>query len=109
MKPRSVIARCAAFFLLIVFLQKTGAGLLFHDLVHAKAANEAAAGSDNTADVSYTCSCIDDFLMPFTQADEPVGSIVTTEQVEFIAYHPVSVPFHSSVFSPLRGPPAGNL
>ena len=107
MRVRSVIQKCTALFLLLVFLQKTGVGLLFHDLVHAKAiAAEHASNKSGDNSISYACTCIDDFLMPFTQAEEPVVSPVIVKHIIPVEHYASTIPFYSPVYSSLRGPPA---
>jgi len=93
--------------LLLVFLQKTGAGLLFHNLVHAKAVtSEHAVPKDGDKGISYACSCIDDFLVPFTAAEEQLPLQVTQELFTPAAHDVSAIPFNSPVYSSLRGPPA---
>jgi hypothetical protein len=104
MKGRLFLLRSAAFFLMLIFFQKAGAGLLYHSLFHSDPATELPAGSDKT--ISYSCACIDDYLVPFEGAEQThlpvpvVKFILITESFE------ESLSFHTPVFSPLRGPPS---
>lgn len=106
MKSRSFILRCAAFVLILVFSQKTGAGLLFHNLLHT---NQSAGNSDkknSNADISYACSCVDDFLMPFVGEEETVLCFAPVTYPETPVYLQASLSFTAISFASLRGPPA---
>ncbi len=108
MKGNLFILRCAAFLLILVFSQKTGTGLFLHELLHSNTAGNKIPGQENEKEkeLSYNCSCIDDFLMPFDETGEPGYSqpvLAFTIPVTFFEDH---IPFHTPVFSPLRGPPA---
>lgn len=108
MKLRPFIIRCAALVLILVFSQKTGAGLFLHNLLHtpAAAAKTPANPDENNREVSFACNCIDDFLMPFTEAGEPVYTPpVTAHGIPVVFFHDL-IPFSSPDFSSLRGPPA---
>ncbi|MEO5563386.1 MAG: hypothetical protein ABIR18_08125 [Chitinophagaceae bacterium] len=109
MKKRSFILRFAAFLLLLIFTQKMGGSLLLHNLLHISA-NVPAKQSDNSnKEIKYACNCIDDFLMPFVEADEPVISSVVTVSIVVNTFLPESVSFPSHSFISQRGPPAGRL
>lgn len=105
MKARAFLLRCAAFFLMLIFFQKAGAGLFYHNFFHSDPATELPASPDKT--IGYSCACIDDYLMPFEGAEQThlsapvVRFILITERFD----HNLSFP--TLVFSPLRGPPAG--
>jgi hypothetical protein len=111
MKGRSFILRCAAFFLLLIFSQKAGTGLLLHNLLHTtQTVNDLPGQNDsNKKESNYACNCIDDFLMPFTQADEPVIAAVMEKPAIHAAYQLPVILFISTVHSSLRGPPASIL
>lgn len=106
MRPKPLISRCIAFFLLLVFVQKSGAGLFLHNALHksAYAANEVPAGQDKTK--GYGCTCIDDFMMPFDETaeviiDQPV--LAFNDNFKLFADRIVSI---TPELSSLRGPPA---
>jgi len=102
MKKPSTILRIAAFLLIIVFSQKTGAGLFYHNLYHTNT-NTEAPGDKN---LGYSCTCIDDFLMPFEEATIASIQLPLTEQVATNSLLKEDISFCIS-FSPLlRGPPA---
>jgi hypothetical protein len=108
MKVHSLIIRCTAFFLMLVFSQKTGAGLLFHNLLHTnKAVNHIPSQqNDSSKEIGYTCSCIDDFLTPFVEADKLIVSPVGTTLITVNEFLPATIRFYTHVFSSLRGPPS---
>lgn len=100
-----IVHRIIALLLLFVFMQKTGAGLFLHNMLHASSEERALPDEDKTG-VSYACSCIDDFLVPFEEAKEPAI-------VHPLIVHPPSVAFYVATTSHkvdeslyLRGPPA---
>lgn len=109
MKGRPFILRCAAFFLILVFSQKAGAGLFLHNLLHGTSSNNRVPQQENekSKDLSYTCSCIDDFLMPFTETEEPSYSQPVLTFVIPVTFFEGLIPFHTSILFFLRGPPAG--
>lgn len=106
MKARSFLLRSAAFFLMLIFFQKAGAGLFYHNLFHTDNAN--GSPSDPDKNIGFSCTCIDDFLVPFEGTEQ---THVSTPPVTFS--HIASIfedrlPFSKLVFSSLRGPPAIN-
>lgn len=106
MKFRPLILKFTAIFLLLVFLQKTGAALFVHNLFHQSVVAATEKQSNPSAELSYACSCIDDFHLPF----EPASVIVYA--APFIEHQSFSATFAAQVFvtavsySSLRGPPA---
>ena len=107
MQLNSAIKRGIAILLLLVFFQQMGAGLFVHNLLHDKAIPEQSPikKNESTKEISFSCSCVDNFLMPFAAADQPVISNI-------VIAHPKAVdsyteqPYHVSlIFSSLRGPP----
>ena len=68
-KRRLIILKCSAFMLLVIFLQKTGGGLLLHNFGHVSEGKESPQRPDqnnNNNTVNFACSCIDEFLAPVT-------------------------------------------
>jgi hypothetical protein len=111
MKRRPFILRCAAFLLILVFSQKAGTGLFLHNLLHSPAADNKIPeqGNEKSKDFSYNCICIDDFLMPFAETEVPVyAQPVLAISVPFTFFEN-NIPFHTTIFSSLRGPPANWL
>jgi hypothetical protein len=111
MKARPFILRCAAFFLILVFSQKSGAGLFLHNLLHAKnfIAEHPVNEDQKSKDLGYACTCIDDFFMPFDEAVETVCPQPVLYPDTPLQFFEESVPFHTAIFSFLRGPPAEML
>jgi hypothetical protein len=107
-KNRPVILRSIAFLLILIFSQKSGAGLFLHNFLHAK--NIIAAHPENedqkSKDMSYACTCIDDFLMPFEETEETVCTEAVLPVTTPLVFFEESIPFHTPIFSSLRGPPA---
>lgn len=108
MRSRPVILRFAAFFLLLVFSQKAGAGLLLHNLFHGNISNHKNSEKQDADEkaVNYGCSCIDDLLMPFTEAEELGFSIPVPVFITLPVFLQDEIPVFSTVLLLLRGPPA---
>jgi len=84
-----------------------GAGLFVHNLLHDKATSDQPPiqKSESTKEINFSCSCVDNFLMPFTEADQPVVSSIVAvypKPVNGYTEQPYQV---SLIFSSLRGPP----
>jgi hypothetical protein len=103
MKSRSFILRCLVSFLVLVFSQKTGAGLLYHNLFHDNSRDEAPLSTEKSS--SLTCTCLDDYLMPFEGAEEPQLSIPFTIAIPTPAHFEDRLAFYTPLYSLLRGPP----
>jgi hypothetical protein len=96
--------------LLLVFSQKSGAGLLLHNVLHTtQAANDASGKPADSKEISFSCNCIDDFLMPFAEPDEPVIAIAVSTHETPVVFFDEAIPFHKSVLTSLRGPPSSIL
>ena len=108
MRNRPFILRCAAFFLILVFSQKAGAGLFLHNFFHSSIAKNESAKQQHKQEkgFSYACTCVDDFLLPYTAADEPVYSLNVLAFATPLTFFEEPIPFYSSVLYFLRGPPA---
>lgn len=108
MKGRSIIFRFATFLLLLIFSQKVGAGLFLHDLLHTANANSKnpLQEKENGKDIAYACNCIDDFLTPFIETDEPVVFADVLLHVTPVNFFKEDIFFTSRIFSSLRGPPS---
>ena len=106
MRLRPVILQCTAIFLMMVFVQKSGAGLFLHNFLHTGSVNEDAPDTEDTKTVNYACTCVDDFLMPFDETNE-VCQVHPFPSVFIAPVFPENnFVFYISVFSPLRGPPS---
>ena len=107
MRANSIIKRGISIFLLLVFFQQMGAGLFIHNLLHDKAATSQSPVKKNEGakEISYACSCVDNFLMPFVEATEPA---VIQKQLTWskpVDAYTEQLCFRSQYFSALRGPP----
>ena len=109
MGSRPVILRCAAFLLILAFSQKAGTGLLLHSLFHTNTESTKKAGQENEQgkQLSYNCTCIDDFLMPFVEAEQPIYSQPVSDHSVILIIDEETIPFYTSTLSFLRGPPSG--
>jgi hypothetical protein len=61
--------RCSAFFLVLLFLHKSGGSLVIHNLTHLS--DPAPQKEERRNDLTYSCSCIDDYLMAFQENSAP--------------------------------------
>lgn len=104
MKVRLFILRFAAFFLILIFSQKAGAGLFYHDLFHKISSTELPPGHEK--EISYSCTCVDDFLMPFAEAVTVSITAPGYRYITIVEIYKDLLPFQTCVHSSLRGPPA---
>jgi len=107
MRANSIIKRAIAIFLLLVFFQQMGAGLFIHNLLHDKAptSESPVKNNDSAKEISFACSCVDNFLMPFVDATEPAVIQRPLTWSQPVEAYTEQVYFTSLFFSPLRGPP----
>lgn len=106
MQGKPIIKKIAALLLVIVLIQKTGMGLFLHNVLHASSAKSSLPNDDDKSGVSYTCSCLDDFLAPFEESEVPfIAHPIATHSSPVVFY--IATYTHSFCISPsLRGPPA---
>ncbi len=89
-------------------MQKTIGALYLHNSLHSQKDPFHSSASHLPVIITDpgSCTCIDDFCVPFTttllQVDEPLPVIET----EFIAALESSTSFAVKVFHSLRGPPS---
>ena len=107
MRHNNSIRRGISLMLLLVFSQQIGAGLFIHNLLHdrKRQVQIQVEKHENAKEISFACSCVDNFLMPFIEADEPVvtpPSVVYSNPANSVDEQ---VYFTSLIFSSLRGPP----
>ena len=103
---RNLAIRSIAFLLVFVFIQKMGAGLYTHQLLHVQKGEKASAIPGESKVTAYSCSCIDDFAMPFTEI--PAITVAPALSSFFKIYRPLfseKVILSARLFNPLRGPP----
>lgn len=106
MRGKSLILRYAAFFLLLAFSQKSGAGLLLHNLLHT---SQVTDNAPENKEINFACNCIDDFLMPFAGPDEPVIPAVIEKHESPVDYFTEDILYRKAVLASLRGPPSSIL
>lgn len=107
MRTRPLILRFTAFFMVLIFAQKSWAGLFLHNALHNNTENKSPAKQESQGSgLSLSCTCVDDFLMPLDETVIPVyfqlPLISTAREVSFkdeLLYTLV-------IFYSLRGPPA---
>jgi hypothetical protein len=95
------------FLLLLVFFQQIGAGLFIHNLLHEKvpAGQTPFKQNESSKETNFTCSCVDNFLMPFVGADEPPPLQNLNAYIKPVDSFTERLYFTSLIFSSLRGPP----
>lgn len=105
LRKNKFILRSLALFMMLVFVQKAGAGLFYHNFFHSNSHSELPADKGN----GYSCTCIDDFLMPFDETAEPVIAHPVSEIAIITFFFKETIHFCTPVLSSLRGPPAAIL
>jgi hypothetical protein len=84
--------------------QKTGFGLVIHNIFHTKNFSQSSKSPDNTS--NYSCNCIDDFTMPFTETETVDIPLAPVSYFEFISFYRATESYTSKFFNTLRAPPA---
>jgi hypothetical protein len=101
------IKRIVSILLLLILIQKMGGGLYFHNFFHVTGNIEVSDKTQMSAGhLNYSCNCIDDFYLPFT---EPATELTLLAPVSHLSFSSTCITSHSDselFFSPLRGPPA---
>jgi hypothetical protein len=82
-----------------------GGGLYLHNWLHAKSESTVPLSPGKNI-VSYSCNCIDDFSMPFTECDEKIANIIVAPAFQHNISLQSFIPFSSTFFFSLRAPPA---
>jgi len=84
-----------------------GAGLFIHNLLHDKAPTGQSPIKKNEGanEISFACSCVDNFLMPFAEASEPAVIKRKLTWSKPVYAYTEQVYFRSLNYSALRGPP----
>jgi hypothetical protein len=107
MKRPSLILRLSAFLLLAVFSQKMAGGLLIHNLLHTQT-SKTSHPDDKNKDISYACSCVDDFLMPFDEVTEPQFIAQSSSLISQYSFFTSEVYRYRTFHFSRRGPPSIN-
>lgn len=107
MKSNSIKKRAIAVLLLLIFFQQMGAGLYIHNLFHDNEKPEQVASKQaiDSKEINLACSCVDNFLMPFVEADATVSLILSPTHSKPVDSFSERIYFTSLIFSSLRGPP----
>jgi hypothetical protein len=100
------IAKCTSIVLIVILMQKVGGGLFLHNWLHEQSKNNSQTTSPAVSQHSLNCSCIDDFNLPFTGAEEPVIEKQTPRTTEFFSVYHSSASVPLILFFSLRAPPA---
>ena len=111
MQKRPPLLRLISILLILVFSQKSGTGLFLHNLLHSQniIVDHPVREDQKNNDLSYACTCIDDFFIPFDEVAETVCPQPVLHPDVPLSFFKETVPFHTSIFSSLRGPPANML
>ena len=104
-KGISVVSRCIAFILLVIFTQQIGVGLYLHNHLHVKKSSQPLSSNSPGQGINYKCSCIDDFSMPFNETLVELISPITKNTSAHFSYRYKIIPFSSRLFNSLRAPP----
>jgi hypothetical protein len=103
---RNAFKRCGiAFLLLLIFFQQIGAGLYIHNLEHKSKTQSHSQHNEAAKEINFSCSCVDNFLTPFIDADELVVDRPITFHAAVTIFFAERVYFTSIIYPSLRGPP----
>jgi len=97
------IRKFFAFLLIIVFSLKAGTGLYLHNFFHVK--SNLCTSSTGSAEIKYSCSCITDFYLPFTEISQQKIAFPFFTYEERTFPYASSIFFSTPVFHSLRAPP----
>ena len=103
---RNPAIKFIAFLLLLVFIQKMGAGLYLHKWLHIQQCEKPSSAPVNEKAITYSCSCIDEFSMPFLDLGieivNPDEALICPVSHAAFAEEIAVAPF---LYNFLRGPP----
>jgi hypothetical protein len=86
-------------------VQKTAGGLYLHNWLHSQNSIPFSADKPAIGQNILSCSCINDFYLPFAEAPEQLVQNPCAVKNEFIVSLKSLVPSCSKFFHSLRGPP----
>ena len=95
-----------AFFFIIVFAQKTGAGLFLHNLFHVSKVSTAQDATGKSNEISFACTCLDDLQLPYEEPEIVTLAAIAPVYSETYGALTPEVCFCPTVYAVLRGPPA---
>ncbi len=105
-KARKHIVKVMAVVILLVFTQKIGLGLYFHNLIHPTTSHASTKdGPISEKATNLNCSCIDDFLLPFTEPSKEDIVPANFHITPLTSFYEADILQTSHYFSSLRGPP----
>jgi hypothetical protein len=81
-----------------------GGGLLLHNLFH----KSLTTANNHDSTLNYSCTCVDDFLVPLEETGETVFISPIEAIPIFNSFLPVEIAYQSPFHSSLRGPPSVN-
>lgn len=93
--------------LLLTFFQQIGGGLFIHNLEHDQTeSGQLPYGNDGKMEINFSCSCVDDFVMPFLATDDPPALQIPILYSAYADAYTVRQHIASTCQISLRGPPA---
>ncbi|HSU27319.1 MAG TPA: hypothetical protein VLJ68_02990 [Chitinophagaceae bacterium] len=106
MRAKKHIVKVMALVILLVFTQKIGLGLYIHNQIHPATSHSFPTDGPISEKASnLNCSCIDDFLLPFTEPSNENIVPANFHTTAFISFYEADIRQVSHYFSSLRGPP----
>ena len=108
MRSNRYITKGISILLIVILLQKTSGGLYLHNWLHSQPNTSRNTASDLPVIIPDpgTCTCIEDFYIPFTETAEQVIQPIPVVETGFVAVLQFSFPFELKFFHSLRGPPS---
>ncbi|THU32514.1 hypothetical protein FAM09_27365 [Niastella caeni] len=105
MTGNRIITKLTTLALILVFSQKMGMSLFFHNWLHAANQHTTSSKPISSQEIQFACGCINDFNLPFTETTVPaIQAPVITVNKPYAA--PVfSIPAVYKYFHSLRAPP----
>ncbi len=103
MQLKNITRKFFAVLLIVVFSVKAGTGLYLHNSLHVK--NSAASSQSTSTEIKYSCSCISDFYLPFTEIAQQKIIFPSFTYGEHTFFYTSSLLVTFSIFHSLRAPP----
>jgi hypothetical protein len=105
MKPKRFILKFFAIILLLAFSQKITGEFYIHNWLHSGRQKQATPQSSEKNFVSYSCTCVADFSMPFAEPVFEIASFVTSSHQIFFPPDIYDNSLSFLYFNSLRAPP----
>lgn len=106
MKRKRIITRFTTVLLILVFSQKMGVGLYLHNWLHASIQHATSSKPISGQEIQFTCGCINDFNLPFTETTVPSIEVPVTVVNQLHIAPIFNIPAVFKYFHSLRAPPA---